>query len=277
MARTWLHISGAYHTLTEHCHLAIRLFDNICTNCMYECLPHTSVLCYTAAPQEVIERINSLLEEQPTLHLTEVAYGDKLTVDNGGIHSEFRVFATANMQRVHTNKLSTALLNRVLRIWLPPIDAELLEAIAAVDTSSADVVKARTEAIEKTNTFALVCNLLPNVVGKCKLAHVLLRFHIYMQQQIADKAITLAGGAVLTFRHLKRTISSIHTRLTQQSNKTTLPVPALIDAIKLNYIDSVITDNSKGDVTLHTVLNSKLDTLLANLLYKMQYSLNTPG
>eukprot|EP00953_Heterococcus_sp_UTEX-ZZ885_P016881 9474-Heterococcus_DN1.PRE.2 len=216
-----------------------------------------------AAPQEVIERISSLLEEQPTLHLTEVANGDELTVDNGGIHSEFRVFATANMRRVHTNKLSTALLNRVLRVWLPPLDAELLEAIAAVDASSADVVNARTQAIEKTNTFALVCNLLPDVVGKCKLAHLLLRFHIYMQQKIADKAITLAGGAVLTFRHLKRTINSIHARLTQQSNKTTLPVPALIDAIRLNYIDCVITDNSKGDVTLHTVLNGKLDTLLA--------------
>jgi hypothetical protein len=224
---------------------------------------HTSVLCYTAAPQEVIERINSLLEEQPTLHLTEVANGDELTADNGGIHSEFKVFATANMRRVHTNKLSTALLNRVLRVWLPPLDAELLEAIAAVDASSADVVKARTQAIEKANTFALVCNLLPDVVGKCKLAHVLLWFHIYMQQRIADKAITLAGGAVLTFRHLERTISSIHTRLTQQSNKTTLPVPALIEATRLNYIDCVITDNSKGDVTLHTVLNSKLDTLLA--------------
>lgn len=40
-----------------------------------------------------------------------------------GIHQDFRIFATANMHRAHSHRLSSALLNRVIRIWLPALDS----------------------------------------------------------------------------------------------------------------------------------------------------------
>ena len=78
-----------------------------------------------SAPPEVMERINSLLEESPILNLYEYSDGVQLTLENGGIDPRFRLFSTANMQRVNSNKLSSAFLNRVIRIWLPAIDHNL--------------------------------------------------------------------------------------------------------------------------------------------------------
>jgi midasin (ATPase involved in ribosome maturation) len=77
-----------------------------------------------SAPQEVIERLNSLIEEKPVLNLYEGSEVANLTLGKG-IHEEFRLFATSNMQRISSNKISTAFLNRVIRIWLPSIDKDL--------------------------------------------------------------------------------------------------------------------------------------------------------
>ena len=78
-----------------------------------------------SAPQEVVERLNSLIEEEPMLNLYEASEAANLTLENGGIHEEFRLFATSNTQRINSNKISTAFLNRVIRIWLPSIDKDL--------------------------------------------------------------------------------------------------------------------------------------------------------
>eukprot|EP00966_Prymnesium_polylepis_P212389 4919967-Prymnesium_polylepis.1 len=59
-----------------------------------------------SAPPEVIERLNSLFEEDRTLTLLEAGKGPI------HIHKDFRIFATANMKRVNSNKLSSAFLNR---------------------------------------------------------------------------------------------------------------------------------------------------------------------
>lgn len=67
-----------------------------------------------SAPPEVVERLNSLLEDNPTLNLYEHSAGELLTRDSG-IHKDFRLFATSNSSRVNSNKLSKAFLNRVIR------------------------------------------------------------------------------------------------------------------------------------------------------------------
>ena len=77
-----------------------------------------------SAPPEVIERLNSLLEDNPMLNLIEDSEGRVLTQEDG-IHAEFRFFATANVYRKNSNKLSSAFLNRMIRIWLPKMDSEI--------------------------------------------------------------------------------------------------------------------------------------------------------
>lgn len=77
-----------------------------------------------SAPPEVIERLNSLLEDNPMLNLIEDSEG-KVLKQGEGIHSEFRFFATANVYRKNSNKLSSAFLNRMIRIWLPKMDSEI--------------------------------------------------------------------------------------------------------------------------------------------------------
>src|SRR4051794_15383638 len=48
-----------------------------------------------SAPPEVIERLNSLAEEQPVLNLYEHSQGQRLSRDDNSIHAKFRLFATA--------------------------------------------------------------------------------------------------------------------------------------------------------------------------------------
>lgn len=57
-----------------------------------------------SAPPEVVERLNSLFEEEPVLNLYEYSKGKELTLGDG-IHQNFRVFATANMHRIHSSKV----------------------------------------------------------------------------------------------------------------------------------------------------------------------------
>ena len=54
------------------------------------------------------------------------------------MHHDFRLFSTANTQRIFSNKLSGALLNRVIRIYLPPLDWGL-PASGATDAAVATV------------------------------------------------------------------------------------------------------------------------------------------
>lgn len=76
-----------------------------------------------SAPPEVVERLNSLMEDEPRLHLYEHADGETLSYDGGTIHKDFRLVATANFGRPGAHKLSSALLNRVICQHMPALDA----------------------------------------------------------------------------------------------------------------------------------------------------------
>ena len=76
------------------------------------------------APQEVVERLLSLFEENPSLTVYEGESTKTFTRDDG-IDENFRLFLTSNPERIYTNKLSTPLLNRVIRIWIDPLDFKL--------------------------------------------------------------------------------------------------------------------------------------------------------
>ena len=70
-----------------------------------------------SCPESVLERINSVFEESPELIIYEC--GEIRSVE---MNRDFRLFLTSNSNRVQAVKLSCALLNRVIRFWLGPID-----------------------------------------------------------------------------------------------------------------------------------------------------------
>ena len=67
------------------------------------------------------------------------------------IDDEFRIFTTANMGRINSNKLSAAFLNRVIRVWLPPLDGELLEQY-----DDNEVFGKRLERAQSTEAFQII-------------------------------------------------------------------------------------------------------------------------
>lgn len=78
---------------------------------------------FNSAPPDVAERLLSLMEDDPSLHLYEHAEGEVLTYANGGIHADFRLLLTACPGRAGANKLSSATRNRAICLQLPAHDA----------------------------------------------------------------------------------------------------------------------------------------------------------
>eukprot|EP01063_Lacrimia_lanifica_P007251 TRINITY_DN145_c0_g2_i1.p1 TRINITY_DN145_c0_g2~~TRINITY_DN145_c0_g2_i1.p1 ORF type:complete len:1952 (+),score=536.94 TRINITY_DN145_c0_g2_i1:747-6602(+) len=78
------------------------------------------------APPAAVERLNSLLEADPSFVLTERGEDDEAVLrKRRGIHENFRIFFTSNPSRKHAVKLSAAFMNRVVRLVLSPfIDRE---------------------------------------------------------------------------------------------------------------------------------------------------------
>ena len=87
----------------------------------------------SSAPADVLERLNSLTEDEATLSLDEHFDDLVLSRVDRSINENFRLFTTADLNRIHANKLSSAFFNRVIRLSLPQIDEtnELDELLSA--------------------------------------------------------------------------------------------------------------------------------------------------
>ncbi|GMH42204.1 hypothetical protein BSKO_10123 [Bryopsis sp. KO-2023] len=140
-----------------------------------------------SAPPEVVERLNSLLEEDPVLVLYEHADGECLSRGGGGIDSDTRIFATADPKRPNTNKLSAAILNRMVSVQLPGMDVDL------------------------TPNNCKTHDLLPIVSAKfCDYpgggiaASMLLQFHAGVKNMVERKEITPSNGLSVNFRSLEQ-------------------------------------------------------------------------
>ena len=72
------------------------------------------------APPAAIERLNCLLEADASFKLVERGDGEVTIKKGSGIHENFKMFFTANPSRKHASKLSSAFLNRVVRLVLQP-------------------------------------------------------------------------------------------------------------------------------------------------------------
>lgn len=143
-----------------------------------------------SAPPEVMERLNSLTEERPVLNVYEHADGEELTREKG-IHPDFRIFSSANIQRIYTNKLSSAYVNRVIRIWLPTMDDDL-----------------RFDAVENSDLFDLLKHQLGGVSAGAQLAAVVLKVHAWMKERVLKREMALVANSTLTYRNIAQTIDT---------------------------------------------------------------------
>lgn len=174
-----------------------------------------------SAPPEVIERLNSLLEERPTLNLYESPDGDELSLENLTISDKFRFFATANIYRKNSNKLSSAFLNRMIRIWLPRMDAEL----AASNDVGEDA------GVEISDVFKLVLLKFSGTSAGRELALVLIRFHQSLLLPGDQHRVKFLTGFTLTYRCVEQTVGTMLSLLRGGGQ----PVQALVWSIMRNY------------------------------------------
>ncbi|KAL3933399.1 MAG: hypothetical protein SGPRY_000294, partial [Prymnesium sp.] len=190
-----------------------------------------------SAPPEVIERLNSLFETPPTLSLLEAGQSDL------AIHPNFRIFTTANMKRAGSHKLSAAFLNRVIRIWLPAMDGDVV-AKASIRTPEGDLGKLEDENLLKTEAFQIVRARLesePRFRAHANgYASLIVLFHAQAKLNVIHKRMALAAGVDLSFRFMLNVLRAAQS-LVERPKMTTASAIAM--AIKHVYIDS-ISDSS---------------------------------
>ena len=152
-----------------------------------------------SAPPEVVERLNSLAEEKPMLNLFESDKGEVLMSkpDSSGdisgqsyIHKNFVLLATSGgTQKDQANKLSTAFLNRVIRIYLEKGDADL--ALPEVEAN-----------LSKADSFEIVARKFEGVHGGIQIAHVLIGFHGAMCRMVTSGEVQTMANVTITLRTL---------------------------------------------------------------------------
>ncbi|CAF0915731.1 unnamed protein product [Brachionus calyciflorus] len=193
-----------------------------------------------SAPPEIIERLNSLLEEKPSLNIYEYHDGEELSRDNKKISENFRLFFTSNSKRTSTYKFSSAFLNRVIRLWFSGID----ENIAQEKNEEYDFCD-----IEQTDLFELTKNLF-----NCeKVAFLVVVFHLKYKSIMKNKANQLCNDQTLskiTFRKIKKT-SEIFSK---NSNSNENLSKALFDSLYQNYFLSIRSSQVKK-LLLDTLIN----------------------
>jgi hypothetical protein len=142
------------------------------------------------------------------------------------------------MRRVNSNKLSSAFLNRVIRVWLPALDAELL---------TEDVRQLHPKDVENTGAFYIISECLSAVAafrsGRRRLTLMLLTFHAQIKRQLQLRALTLAAGVELTFRFMLNTYRAARARVTKAGDD---PVKAFMWAMRRVYIDAIVEPEARA-------------------------------
>eukprot|EP00882_Tetradesmus_deserticola_P015127 GHRQ01016105.1.p1 GENE.GHRQ01016105.1~~GHRQ01016105.1.p1 ORF type:complete len:284 (+),score=127.66 GHRQ01016105.1:184-1035(+) len=185
------------------------------------CLPGLQVLLdnLNTAPPEVVERLNSLFEDSPTLHLYEHSDGEVLSRAAGSIHPSFRLFGTCNPGRISAHKVSTALLNRVIRICLMPLDAGL-----TLDNA------------DEHDLMHILAHRFSGVHGGLELASLCVRFHASVTAAVAAGQVKLLGGYPLTARSM---LFAAQGALQYMQRSECSPVAAAVKALLTTYIPGV--------------------------------------
>ncbi|CAF2953951.1 unnamed protein product [Rotaria sp. Silwood2] len=172
---------------------------------------------------DVIERLNSLAEAEPTLTLYESATSQQYCRGNG-IHKDFRLFVIANNNRKMANKLSSAWRNRCLIIRMQALDDEL-----TVDN------------VEQHDLAEIIKGELQGINGGQELTHTLLRVHASAKQLSNEKELQFIQSYQLSYQNVKRSARILRTYVSNRHD----PVFSLKPAIFRSYLDPILNNNGK--------------------------------
>lgn len=221
-------------------------------------------------PPEVLERLNSLLEESPMLALFES--GKDVCLRRGAkenaIHDNFRIFATSNPTREGSYQLSDAFLNRVMRFYIAPLDEAALMALRPRALPPKKPLPpppdAATElrAVGKLDMIDMVLGWLCGEVGygHRTLAAAALTVHAWALRSIANgaqrdprvgAALSLAPGHTASIRTLQHAMQMAH-RLHKAKQATWTPVRAVAWALSAMYA-FVLPDRQDREVVLRRI------------------------
>ena len=172
-----------------------------------------------------MERLNSLFEDDPSLHLYEHSEGEVLTRARGTIHPSFRLFATSNPGRVSANKMSSALLNRIVRICLLPLDTGLTRAN-----------------ILEHDIYRIVAHNLQGVRGGYELASLCIGFHAEAVELFTAGELQLLSDYQLTARSLFYVTQSA---LQYMRSRSCSPVNAVMEALIKTYLPGLVNQEQQ--------------------------------
>lgn len=204
------------------------------------------------APPEVIERLNSLTEANPTLNVYEDEQSRELRLGDG-IARSHRLFFTCNPSRASAQRLSTAFLNRMLVLWLNEVDTIKDLDLKLLDSRATLLLKEK-----QVDLFAICLDKLPSwVSGAEELAALFVLFHAMMRDKIAHGSIELIDGFSVTVRNCLEAVFS--TSMFLDSHRDHSPLEVAVWAIAQTYIGSVPRQDQKKTLAL------QLEQLVANL------------
>lgn len=144
----------------------------------------------------------------------------------------FRIFFTANQARIHAHRLSSAFLNRMLRIWVPSIDSGLIRP----EEGRSRIGSIAT--VAKHDSFGIAQQLMSGVHGGHELAMVALAFHRHALELVAAGSITIMPGFNLSFRTLRHGLLAARALMTRD-NSPLRPPQALCRALLATYLSQI--------------------------------------
>jgi hypothetical protein len=192
------------------------------TDCMHPvacCALQVLLENVTNAPPEVLERLNSLTEDEPELNLYEYSEGAVLRAKDGTIHRGFRLVMTANPGRIGTHKMSAAFCNRVVQMWLPELDHGLTASNA-----------------EQHDLYSLISSKFNGVAGGHELALFSIQLHAAMKALVQEGKVRLMPGFRITARDLLRCVDNSIAELQQTSAPVVSPLLMLVKQLLRSYM-----------------------------------------
>jgi hypothetical protein len=165
------------------------------------------------------------------------------------------------MQRISSNKISTAFLNRVIRIWLPSIDKDLnfrefndqilkghlYNCIHDNDNQKSIFLEAIEPLVKKSDLYKMLEKSFVGIHGGEMLCLILTKFHSSMKCLIENAEIIINEGTKFTVRKALNTIRTFDHIFKKPENnfKKSNQLIALLLSIVRNYIYNVSRESDR--------------------------------
>eukprot|EP00392_Amoebophrya_sp_AT5.2_P015329 g15531.t1 len=198
------------------------------------------------APPEIVERLNSLVEDCPSLNLFEVANttANELTSANGGIHANFRLFLTENPNRVQAHKLSGAFENRLITLHVSPLENAAMPKIDKLQNNplaegGLGLPTASSEALCGTDFVSAIEQQFHKIHGGRELAFVCGFFHLHVLKLVRAGKLRPVAESEISQRTLQRCVRAVRSATLGSEQKNVAPAIAVTSALVQDYVLAV--------------------------------------